>query len=57
MIISIRTSEDLPTVAQNKLRYAIELGRWRRDWREAEQTQDFERLDRLQLAYERVGLP
>jgi hypothetical protein len=56
-VIDIRTSEDSPTQAQNKLRYAIELGIWRREWREAEAAQDFERMDRLNETFDRVGLP
>jgi hypothetical protein len=57
MVIDIRKSEDLPTAAQNRLRYAIELGEWRRQWREAEREKDYYRMDRLNEAYERVGLP
>ena len=57
MIIKIKLHEDLSTPAQNALRYAIELGRWRAQWREAEMSQDHERMDRLQVDYERVGLP
>lgn len=57
MVIDIRKSCDLPTAAQNRLRYAIELGEWRCQWREAVRKQDFERMDRLQKDFERVGLP
>lgn len=57
MVIDIRKSYDLPTAAQNRLRYAIELGEWRCQWREAVREQDFERMDRLQEDFERVGLP
>ena len=57
MIIHIKLLEDLPTKAQNALRYAIELGNWRRSWREAELDEDFIRMDWLQIEYERVGLP
>lgn len=56
-VVHIRTSCDLPTPAQNRLRYAIELGQWRREWREAEETQDWQRMDMLQAHYEWVGLP
>lgn len=57
MVIEIRFSEDLPTKAQNRLRYAMEMGQWRRRWREAEAAKDYYAMDRLQLDYERVGLP
>jgi hypothetical protein len=57
MVIPITLSEDLPTKAQNKLRYAIELGIWRQKFREAEQAKDYDTMDRLNLDYERVGLP
>jgi hypothetical protein len=57
MIIEIRLSEDLPTRAQNRLRYAIELGRWRVRRRRAEEAQDYWMLDILDLEFELVGLP
>lgn len=57
MIIYIKLSEDLPTKAQNALRYSIELGIWRKCWREAEESNDYNKMDRLQLDYELVGLP
>lgn len=57
MIIDIRLSEDLPTKSQNALRYAIELGNWRRQWREAEERSDWFMIDWLQTEYEKVGLP
>jgi len=57
MIIQIRLHEDLPTNAQNALRYAIELGIWRAKWRQAEDEKDYYTMDRLQEDYERVGLP
>ncbi len=57
MIIEIKLHEDLPTKAQNKLRYAIELGLWQVEWREAEATQDYDRMDRLNQSYNSVGLP
>jgi hypothetical protein len=56
-VIDIRLSEDLPTRKQNELRYRIELGRWRREWREAESAGDYAQMDRLNADYERVGLP
>lgn len=57
MVIEIRLHRDLPTAAQNALRYAIELGRWRNEWRKAEEQGDWQRMDRLNEDYERVGLP
>lgn len=57
MIIEIRLSEDLPTRAQNRLRYAIELGQWRAKWREAEARGDYDRMDYLNETFEQVGLP
>ena len=57
MVIEIKFSEDLPTRAQNKLRYAMEMGQWRRAWREAEAAKDYYALDRLDRQYELVGLP
>ena len=56
-VVQIKLSEDLPTKAQNKLRYAIELGMWRKRWREAEVAKDYVAMDWLQYEYERVGLP
>jgi hypothetical protein len=56
-VIHVKLSQDLPTKAQNKLRYAIELGIWREAWREAEATNDYQWMDYLQRSYERVGLP
>lgn len=56
-VIRIHLHEDLPTTLQNKLRYRIELGLWRKQWREAEAAKDYDRMDRLQIDYERVGLP
>lgn len=57
MIIDIRLSEDLPTKAQNKLRYSIELGIFRAKQLKAIAENDYAELDRLDLEYERVGLP
>ena len=57
MIIYISLSIDLPTAAQNRLRYAIELGIWKARNRKAIEENDYAELDRLQLDYERVGLP
>lgn len=57
MIVYITLSEDLPTKAQNKLRYQIELGLWRQRWRKAVAEDDWKAMDDLQLDYERVGLP
>lgn len=56
-VIQIRLSEDLSTRSQNKLRYAIELGIWRHQWRIAEASNNFDEMDRLNYSYERVGLP
>lgn len=57
MIVHIRLSEDLPTRAQNRLRYQIELGIWRRKWREAEAAKDYDAMTRLEANYEMVGMP
>lgn len=35
----------------------MELAQWKIYWREAEAEKDYDRMDRLQLDYERVGLP
>lgn len=56
-VINIILSTDLPTRAQNKLRYAIELGIWRKRLHKAEADKDYDLIDRLQLDYERVDLP
>lgn len=57
MIIHIRFGYDLPTRAQNELRYRLEMERWKRAWRDAESSSDYDQMDRLQIEYERVGLP
>jgi len=57
MIIYIHLSIDLPTKSQNALRYAIELGIWRHQWRIAKATKNYDEMDRLQYKYELVGLP
>lgn len=57
MVIYIKLSEDLPTRAQNRLRYAIELGNWRRRWRVATEANDHNTLDWLDREFEKVGLP
>jgi hypothetical protein len=57
MIIEIRFHEDLPTRARNRLRYAMEMGVWRAEWRAAAEAKDYEAMDRLSRDYERVGLP
>ncbi len=56
-IIEIRLHESLPTVAQNKLRYAIELGRWKERWRRAEETSNTAMKDHLLWERDLVGLP
>lgn len=56
-VVHIRFSHDLPTRAQNELRGRMEMGQWRRRWREAEAEKDYRAMDLLQLDYERVGLP
>jgi len=56
-VIRIEASEDLGTRARNALRYAIELGMWRRAHREALAEEDYAELDRLDRDFERVGLP
>lgn len=56
-IIYIKFSHDLPTKAQNELRYRMELAQWKIYWRQAEAEKDYDWQDRLQLDYERVGLP
>lgn len=56
-VVFIHPSRDLSTQAQNRLRCAMELGVWRADWRRAEQSEDHDAMDRLQIDYERVGLP
>lgn len=56
-VIYIVLGVDLPTSAQNALRYAIELGRWRAKWRRAQRDKDYDAMDRLQVDFERVGLP
>lgn len=57
VVIRIRFGEDLPTQAQNKLRYAMEMGLWRKRWREAKEANDYATMDYLDREYERVGLP
>lgn len=56
-VIHIKLSHDLPTRKQNELRYNLEMARWKAAWREAEETKDYDRMDRLQIDYEMVGLP
>lgn len=56
-VIHIRFSHDLPTRAQNELRGRMEMAQWKQYWREAEAEKDYDRMDRLQVDYERVGLP
>lgn len=56
-VINIRLSYDLPTRKQNELRYNLEMARWKALWREAEEAKDYDRMDRLQIDYEMVGLP
>lgn len=56
-VIYIRFSHDLPTSKQNELRYRMELAQWKAHWREAEATFDYDAMDRLQVEFERVGLP
>lgn len=57
VVINIRLSEDLPTYAQNKLRYAIEMGIWRGKWRKAVEEDDSEAMEALDRQYDLVGLP
>lgn len=56
-VINILLSHDLPTKKQNELLYRLELARWKASWREAEEENDFDRMDMLHRDYERVGLP
>jgi hypothetical protein len=56
-VIHIRFGYDLSTRKQNELRYNMEMAEWRRQFREAEAERDYDRMDRLNSDYERVGLP
>lgn len=56
-VIRIEFYTDLPTRARNRLRYALEHGEWRRRWREAAATNDYEEMDRLDGMFDSVGLP
>lgn len=65
MIIHIRFSEDLPTRAQNKLRFRMEMAAWLAKWRElrkrvAANPDDIlasNALDDHSNKYDKVGLP
>jgi hypothetical protein len=56
-VIVIKFGEDLPTRNQNKLRYRMELARWKAEWRDAESCGDYSKMDYLNSSYEMVGLP
>lgn len=56
-IIHILFSTDLPTRKQNELCYRMEMAQWKERLRIARENNDYEEMDRLQIDYERVGLP
>jgi hypothetical protein len=56
-IVQIQLYEELPTRAQNRLRYAIQMGMWLQEWRKAKETSNYAAMDRLDREYELVGLP
>lgn len=56
-VIDIRLHQDLPTSAQNRLRYNIEMGLWLAKRRKAQAENDYYTLNRLEQEYEMVGLP
>lgn len=56
-VINIFTCVDLGSNAKNALRYNIELGRWKRLYRQAVAKKDLEKLDRLEKTFKYIGLP
>jgi len=56
-VIEIKLSTDLETSSLNKLRYRMELAKWRERWREAEAKNDYRAMDELNRKYEYLGLP
>ena len=56
-IIYIRFHEELPTNNQNNLRFRMEMAKWKKDWREAEEQNDYQAMDWLDKQFEMVGLP
>lgn len=62
-VILIEFSTDLPTAAQNELRYRMEMAAWKADLRAAKpdpddpETWDWNEIERLDRAYNYVGLP
>lgn len=56
-VIEVRFGEDLATSSLNRLRTRMELGDWRRRWRDAVEREDYETMDRLDKEFDRVGLP
>ena len=41
-VIYIRFHEELPTNNQNHLRFRMEMAKWKKDWREAEEQNDYQ---------------
>lgn len=56
-VIPIQFHIDLPTKAQNDLRYRLELANWRTRWRAAKARKDYDMMDRLDREFEWLGLP
>ena len=56
-VIFITFHEELDSMLKNRLRYRMELGEWRRKWRQAKETNDYEKMESLDRSYEMIGLP
>ncbi len=56
-VIHITLGEELPTIAQNKLRANLHMAQWKASWRRAIAEKDSDAMDRLDKQYEMVGMP
>ena len=54
--LHVQSSGDAgPVIA--KACYVFDLGQWRKDWRRAEETKDYDSMDLLDRRYEMLGMP